>query len=205
MARAKSKVKSKSQSKSQGGNDALALLKADHKAVRKLFDQFDKMAGGEGDPEERHALATQICAELTVHAQVEEEIFYPALREALDDQALLDEAEVEHASAKDLIEQLESMTPEEELFDAKVTVLGEYIKHHVEEEEGEMFKAVGKGDLDLVALGESMAARREELREELGLDAEEGDEDEEVEEEEEESAEDGEGSEKSRRGSRRTG
>ncbi|MBI4696386.1 MAG: hemerythrin domain-containing protein [Gammaproteobacteria bacterium] len=169
MARTKSASKS---GKSAAGPAALNLLKADHDAVRKLFDQYEELAGSEADADDRQTLATRLCGELTVHAQIEEEIFYPALRGALEEMDLLDEAEVEHASAKDLIEQIEGMSPDEELFDAKVTVLGEYIRHHIEEEEGEMFKQAKKSALDFEAIGEELAARREELRSELGLDEE---------------------------------
>ncbi|MBI5618813.1 MAG: hemerythrin domain-containing protein [Gammaproteobacteria bacterium] len=191
MARTKSASKS---GKSAAGPAALNLLKADHDAVRKLFDQYEELAGSEADADDRQTLATRLCGELTVHAQIEEEIFYPALRGALEEMDLLDEAEVEHASAKDLIEQIEGMSPDEELFDAKVTVLGEYIRHHIEEEEGEMFKQAKKSALDFEAIGEELAARREELRSELGLDEEdeedtdEGDGDEEAAGEEDEEA-----------------
>lgn len=163
---------------SESGSDALALLKADHAAVKKLFKEYDKAASSDGDEATRGELATRICLELTVHARIEEEIFYPALRDALDEQDLLDEAEIEHASAKDLIDQLESMTPDDELYDARVTVLGEYIDHHVQEEEGEMFKEARKAGIDLKELGDQMRARQEELKEELGLGPEdEGEED----------------------------
>lgn len=124
-----------------------------------MFEQYEKT---EGD-DEKQALAMQICKALTVHARIEEEIFYPAAYEALDDDDLLDEAEVEHASAKDLIAQIEASSPAEPLFDAKVKVLGEYINHHVEEEEGEMFPECRSSDMDLKALGEQMRARKAEL------------------------------------------
>lgn len=195
MARTKPAPKS---GKSAAGQAALNLLKADHDAVRQLFEDYEELAGGEADADDRQALASRICGELTVHAQIEEEIFYPALRAALDDQDLLDEAEVEHASAKDLIEQIESMSPDEELFDAKVTVLGEYIKHHIEEEEGELFKQAKKTDLDFASLGESLATRREELRGELGLD-EEDEEDTDEESDESDEEEDAAGGARSRR------
>src|SRR5690606_9261313 len=100
------------------------------------------------------------------------EIFYPALREVLEEQDLLDEAEVEHATAKDLITQLEGMDADEPLYDAKVTVLGEYINHHVKEEEGEMFKQAKSAKVDLSELGEELATRKEELKAEMGLDEE---------------------------------
>lgn len=150
--------------------DAVALLKADHKAVEKLFKQFDKLQEDEQD--EKLDLVKQICSDLIVHTQIEEEIFYPAVRKALQDDDMLNEAEVEHASAKDLIKQLQSMKPGDELYDAKVTVLGEYVMHHVEEEENEMFPKVKKAKLDLQQLGDSMAQRKEDL--EMEIDAKSG-------------------------------
>ena len=142
--------------------DALALLKADHDLVEDLFDKFDKAR----TDKQKDSLAEQICSELTIHAQIEEEIFYPAVRDAIDEEDLMDEAEVEHTSAKDLIAQIEESQAGEEKFDAKVTVLGEYIRHHVKEEETEMFPKVRKADLDLKALGSEMAARKAELQSE---------------------------------------
>lgn len=143
--------------------DAIALLKRDHKAVKSLFAEYETLLNSEASNDAKQTLASRICSELTVHAQVEEEIFYPALREALGGQDLLDEAEVEHKSAKDLIVQLEGMDPDEDLYDATVKVLGEYINHHVEEEEGEMFPQARKAGVDTQALGEEMSARREAL------------------------------------------
>jgi hemerythrin superfamily protein len=154
-------------------NDAIALLTADHKAVKKLFKQYDELVEAEADDEEKRELAAQICGMLTVHATIEEEIFYPAARDALDEQDLLDEAEVEHASAKDLIAQIEAMEPSEPLYDAKVKVLGEYIDHHVKEEEGEMFPAAKKAKLDTAALGEELLERKQALMAELGIGEEE--------------------------------
>ena len=152
--------------------DATVLLQRDHADVKKLFKQYEKLADAEADGEERQALATQICQMLTVHATIEEEIFYPAAREAEVEDDLLDEAEVEHASAKDLIAQIQSMSPDDELYDAKVTVLGEYVDHHVQEEEGEMFPKARRAKVDLVGLGEQLKARKEELMSETA-DAEE--------------------------------
>jgi len=165
-------AESKKTSRGRAGPDAIALLKADHAAVKKMFKEYKKLCEGDARTVEKSELASQICMELTVHATLEEEIFYPALRAALEEQDLLDEAEVEHASAKDLIAQIEQMEPGAELYDAKVTVLGEYINHHVEEEEGEMFKQARKAEVDLRALGDEMATRQQELKAELGLDAE---------------------------------
>lgn len=141
--------------------DAIALLKADHKEVNAMFKAFDKT-----DTDlEKQRLATQICAALTVHAQIEEEIFYPAAYDALDADGddLLDEAQVEHQSAKALIAEIESMQVGEPLFDAKVKVLGEYIAHHVEEEEGELFTECRDAGIDLKELGAQLAARKLEL------------------------------------------
>jgi hemerythrin superfamily protein len=139
--------------------DAIKLLKDDHKKVKGYFKQYE----GLEDDAEKQALADKICLALTVHAQIEEEIYYPAAREAIDDDDQLDEAEVEHASAKQLIAEIQAMKAGDRLFDAKVTVLGEYIEHHVEEEEKEMFPESRDSDLDLKALGEQLAARKAEL------------------------------------------
>lgn len=139
--------------------DAVALLKADHRAVEKLFSQFEKAK----DDDRKKQIADQICMELRVHTQIEEEIFYPTSREFLEDDDIVDEAVVEHAAAKDLIAEIEAMQPGEDLFDAKVTVLQEQIEHHVEEEEKEFFPQVQKTDMDLKAIGQQMKARKEEL------------------------------------------
>lgn len=139
--------------------DAIALLKADHREVKSMFEQFEKTE----DDAQKATLAQQICAALSVHAQIEEEIFYPAAYEAIEDDDLLDEAEVEHASAKDLIAQIEASQPGEPLFDAKVKVLGEYINHHVEEEESELFPECRSSKMDLKALGARMATRKQKL------------------------------------------
>ena len=148
-------------------NDAVALLKGDHAEVHALFEDYKKLVEDEASAEERQAVAEQICLLLTVHATIEEEIFYPAAREAEVDDDLLDEAEVEHASAKDLIAQIEAASPDDELYDAKVTVLGEYIDHHVEEEENEMFPKCRKAGMDLQALGEELTQRKDDLMAEL--------------------------------------
>jgi len=144
--------------------DAIKLLKDDHKEVKAYFKQYETLE----DDAEKRALADKICMALTVHAQIEEEIFYPAAREAIGDDDLLDEAEVEHASAKQLIAEIKAMEVSERLFDAKVTVLGEYVEHHVEEEETEMFPESRESDIDLKALGVQMAERKALLMTELG-------------------------------------
>ena len=155
-------------SSSGGARDAIALLKADHKEVNGLFKEYEKMADAEADAEERQTLAEQICDMLTVHATIEEEIFYPAARESEVDSDLLDEAEVEHASAKDLIAQIKGMSPDDELYDAKVKVLGEYVNHHVQEEEGEMFPKARRAKVDLAGLAEQLKQRKEQLMSESG-------------------------------------
>ena len=144
-------------------SDAVALLTQDHADVKKLFKSFERLTKADAGGDEKQDVVQQICMMLTVHAQIEEEIFYPAMREGIDAQDELDEAEVEHASCKELIAQLEGMQPEDDLYDAKVTVLGEYVDHHVQEEEGEMFPKAKKAKLDLVALGAQLSARKEEL------------------------------------------
>ncbi len=146
--------------------DACSLLDADHKAVKKMFKEYETLtqSRAKNASQKKQMLAMQICLELTVHAQIEEEIFYPALRAAIKETDLLDEAEVEHASAKDLIAQIQSATEVDDKFDAKVTVLGEYIDHHVKEERNEIFtKARAARKLDLMAMREQLAQRKEEL------------------------------------------
>jgi hemerythrin superfamily protein len=142
---------------------ATKLLMADHKEVHAMFQQYKKLADAGAEASEREALATEICHALTVHATVEEELFYPAAREAELDADLLDEAEVEHASAKELIAQIQGMEPDDDLYDAKVTVLGEYVEHHVQEEEGEMFPKCRRAKMDLAGLAASLAERKAEL------------------------------------------
>ena len=150
--------------------DACDLLDTDHRNVKKMFKQYEELMESRGRTagQKKKELALQICHELTVHAQIEEEIFYPALRAALKDTDMLAEAEVEHQSAKDLIAQIEGMGEPDEKFDAKVTVLGEYIDHHVKEERNEIFpKARASRKLDLVAMRDELAARKEELMAEV--------------------------------------
>ena len=142
--------------------DAIAMLSLDHKRVKKLFAEFQS-SGKEATDRQKSAIVAQICQELIVHTTLEEEIFYPAVREAIDDADQMDEALVEHAGAKDLISQLQAAQPEDELYDAKVTVLGEQIDHHVTEEEGSMFpKARGSG-VDTIRLSAQMLLRKSEL------------------------------------------
>ena len=161
---ARSSTASKKKSASSADpSDALTLLANDHQEVNKLFKAYEKLVKDEAEGDERREIAQQICEMLTTHAEIEEEIFYPALREALDADDLLDEAEVEHATVKDLISQIESMDPDDELYDAKVTVLGEYVQHHVNEEEKEIFPKARKAKLDLAGLGSELQSRKNEL------------------------------------------
>ena len=142
--------------------DAITLLTKDHREVEALFKKFEE---AKDDNSAKADIVAQICDALSDHAEIEEELFYPAAREALSEKGedLLDEAEVEHASIKSLVEQLEEAEPDDELYDAKVKVLTEYVKHHVKEEEGEMFPKVRKTDLDLDQLGAEMFERKTEL------------------------------------------
>ena len=145
--------------------DAVALLKADHRKVEELFDKFQKAR----DKDRKQALVKEICTELSIHAMIEEEIFYPACTGKTDTD-IVDQAYVEHDSAKVLIAELIQGNPENEFYQAKVTVLSEEIKHHVKEEEkrseGLLAQAKAAG-LDLVALGEQLMARKQELMEEF--------------------------------------
>lgn len=142
--------------------DACTLLDSDHRKVKKLFNQYAELAGSRST-QERRELAMEICMELTVHAQLEEEIFYPALRAAFKESDLLDEAEVEHATAKDLIAQIQEAGEVDEKFDALVTVLGEYVDHHVKEERGEIFPKARASKVDLMGMREQLLTRKEEL------------------------------------------
>lgn len=139
--------------------DAVALLRADHKAVAALFAEYKTLRS----PTKKKALVTKICVELAVHAQVEEEIFYPAVQKALKDRAMIPKAIVEQQTMKDLISQVEGKEPDGDLFDAKITVLAEYVTHHVKEEHSEMFPKAKATSLDMHMLGARMAARKAEL------------------------------------------
>ena len=154
MAKAKRKG---SKTGGRGKTDAIQLLKQDHEKVKKAFKKYEKM-----DHESSAAakLAAQTIADLKLHTTLEDEIFYPAVREATEEEDLMNEAEVEHKSARTLIEELEGMQADDPMFAATFTVLGEYVNHHVEEEEGEMFKKARKAKVDFQALGEQIAARK---------------------------------------------
>ena len=142
--------------------DAIEMLIADHKKVQKAFKAFEKLKQS-SSKRGKSDIVRQTCTDLTIHTKLEEEIFYPAARKAIKDADLMDEATVEHAGAKDLIAQLQRMQPGDDLYDAKFTVLGESVNHHIREEQTEMFPKVRKTKLDLAALGQQMSQRKAEL------------------------------------------
>jgi len=143
--------------------DAIGMLRADHEKVLEMFARYE----GLRTDGQKEKLAREICKEVSVHAQLEEELFYPAVRAAIQDNALMDEADVEHRSAEDLCAQIQESRAGDELFDARIKVLGEYIKHHIKEEQNEMFVQVRKSELDLKALAEQMRTRKQVLLTEL--------------------------------------
>lgn len=166
-AASKSKSTKKTSAKSKP-QQAITLLKADHREVEKLFAQFEKAT----DNDQKKQIFDQINLALKVHTQIEEEIFYPVSREYLEgeEEDIVDEAVVEHAAAKDLMAEIEAMDPSEDLYDAKVKVLSEQIDHHVEEEEEEYFPECLKTDMDMKEVGERLKARKEELMAQMGGD-----------------------------------
>jgi hemerythrin superfamily protein len=141
--------------------DVLRMLRNDHDTVKRLFEQF----ASSHSADKRAELAQTICRELTLHTRLEEEVFYPAARDAIEASDVMDEALVEHGSARELINAIEKMQPDDELFDAKVTVLGEWVNHHIREEQTQMFPRVRKSELDLRALADLMRERKAELKE----------------------------------------
>ena len=149
---------------SDNSTNAVEVLKQDHDEVEKLFDQYED-AKDESNAELKVQIVAAVCKALTVHAQIEEELFYPAMRREEDAVALVDEAAVEHQTLKSLVAELDSAAPDDELYDAKVKVLSEYVKHHVKEEEGELFPIAKKAEIDLEALGRKLMARKEEIAE----------------------------------------
>jgi hemerythrin superfamily protein len=147
--------------------NAIDLLKKDHDDVDALFKDYQSLADGDGDSDDRRALSTQICGMLAVHAMIEEEIFYPAARKADVDADLLDEAAIEHGSAKELIALIGAARASDPLYDARVKVLGEYIRHHVKEEESELFPACRKSDMDMAEIGARLQKRKDQLMQKL--------------------------------------
>jgi hemerythrin superfamily protein len=152
-------TKTPAKGKTPAAKDAIALLKADHAAVSALFEDYEKARS----TTKKKSLVAEICTELSVHAQIEEEIFYPAFKAALKDKELVPEATVEHASVKDLIAQIEGVEPDGEIYDAKVKVLAEYVKHHVKEEQTEMFPKARASSLNMAELGVQLATRKADL------------------------------------------
>jgi hemerythrin superfamily protein len=149
----------KAPTSAKDGKDAIALLKADHDAVSHLFAEYAKTHSASN----KKALVAEICTALSVHAQIEEEIFYPAVKAALADKRLVPEAMVEQEGVKGLVEQLQHSEPDGAMYDAKVKVLAEYVKHHVHEEQKAMFPKARAASLDMMELGARMAARRQDL------------------------------------------
>jgi hemerythrin superfamily protein len=148
---------------SDNPTNAIELLKSDHDEVEKLFDQYED-ARNESNAELKSQIVAMVCKALTVHAQIEEELFYPAVHKDIDDAGdLVDEATVEHQTVRTLVEELEAASPDDALYDAKVKVLSEYVKHHVREEEGELFPLARKSEIDLDALGLKLMERKEAL------------------------------------------
>ncbi|MGE0233187.1 MAG: hemerythrin domain-containing protein [Flavobacteriaceae bacterium] len=148
-------------------SNAISLLKSDHEEVSALFEKYEKGKSRRA-PSAKAELAKKICDALTVHAQIEEEIFYPACHQEVEDaEELLAEAKVEHQSLKELIGKIEGEQPGSDEYDAQVKVLGEYVKHHVKEEQGELFPMVRKSDMDLAEVGAQLEARKKELMAEL--------------------------------------
>jgi hypothetical protein len=169
-----------SRGNSRARSEILEMLKEDHQRVKKAFKAAEKLHEQE-EHDELEALVEQTCAEIEVHARLEEELFYPAAREALKEQDLIDEAEVEHGSAKALIAQLKGMTADDPKYMATFTVLGEYLKHHIREEENELFEQLGSGrsKVQWEELQQQMLTMRETLMAEMGLLEEEDGEEEE--------------------------
>lgn len=154
MATAEKQVKANSKAQ-----DAIKMLRADHKLVNDLFEEYEKARS----VKKKKELVEQICSELTIHALLEEEIFYPAVKRALKDKELVPEATVEHGTLKQLIAEVEGKEPDGEMFDARIKVMGEYVKHHVKEEQNEMFPKAKSTKLDMVELGALMMERKEQL------------------------------------------
>jgi hypothetical protein len=147
------------------GEDAVSLLTADHLKVQDLFKQFEELKDVEDGPamEEKQRIATEVCLELTMHMTLEEEIFYPAVRAMTDEDDLMNESEIEHQGVKALIDELGAMGAEDEMFNARVKVLSDYVDHHIKQEHAETFRKARDADLDLIALGQQLMSRKREL------------------------------------------
>lgn len=144
---------------------AIRLLTADHDKVKRLFSDYEKLKDNKGSDQEKADIVKKICSELKIHTQIEEEVFYPSIRQVIKDDDLVDEANVEHLGAKELILQLESMQPSDTYYDAKVKVLSEYVHHHIREEQNEMFPKVKEAQADTNELSEQLIQRKKELQE----------------------------------------
>jgi hemerythrin superfamily protein len=155
------RAKAANRKKEQAQVNAFDVLEQDHREVEEWFDEYDELTDSEDD--RKAELAEKICSALKVHAQIEEEIFYPRAREATNDDDLIDESLVEHGTVKNLIGEIEAMDVGEELYDAKIRVLGEMVKHHIREEEDELFSELQSTKMDLDAVGKELAKRKEEL------------------------------------------
>jgi hypothetical protein len=169
--RASAAAKRRSPRSASRTQDAIALLKADHRQVEDWFGQFEKT----GSASRKLDLATKICEALKAHTTIEEEIFYPAFLEATEEKDIHHEAEVEHNGARKLIAEIEASGPDDDYYEAKVSVLSEMIKHHVREEEKRdgMFAKARQSDMDLKALGEQLAARKAQVMSGIHTDEEE--------------------------------
>jgi hypothetical protein len=143
---------------------ALELLEQDHRQVEEWFEEYDKL---KGDNKQKGELAQRICLALEVHARIDEEVFYTQAREATKDNDLINESLVEHATVKNLISEIEEMEASDDLYDAKIRVLGEMVKHHIQEEEEELFPELESAEIDLEALGKEVSERKEALISEL--------------------------------------
>ena len=152
--------------------DVIALLTADHRKAEALFAEFEQTKDSI-KPHEKFELVRKVCGELLIHMAIEEGILYPAVRAAIRDEDLMDESQVEHDAAKDLIIQLGDIQPDDPIFDAKVAVLADQIEHHVQEEEGVMFPKVLVSDIDLIELGRELLEAKNNMRTRLGLPIEE--------------------------------
>jgi hypothetical protein len=144
--------------------DAVDLLDADHLAVHAMFEAYRELVATRAPAPQRRALAEEICIELTIHARLEEELFYPAVRDALNDDELLDDAEDAHGSQREFVAQILATPADDELYDAKVAVLADYVSRHVRQEREEVFNRVLASRMDLQSLGRTLAVRKEELR-----------------------------------------
>jgi hemerythrin superfamily protein len=161
----RSQSASRNNQRQQAPRNAFDVLEEDHREVEEWFDEYDELK--DSDEDRKTELAEKICVALKVHAQIEEEIFYPQAREASQDNDLIDEAVVEHATVKNLIGEIEGMDVGEELYDAKIRVLGEMVKQHIKEEEEELFPELQSTKMDLDAVGKELAERKQELMAEM--------------------------------------